>query len=331
MSTTTTGNIKISQLSQLSTIDNGDKLRIPVSKDKSATSTPDWESYSVSASVLSSFFGINDLQNQSSKYNELEKKLGKYDLVSEITFYEGETSKYITTSGTKREITGSSYFISNEITLKQGNLYLLQENHIDYTSDALPADLALMAKVDKNVYRNPSGTTATDVVYEPLPNHYRTSDMGGYGIPTSRYYVFFATEDMNVVISGYRISKTLYEVKYGAFIEAASKLLTINGDLMKVIVEAIVKNKKDIDCINENMNYLGDIHANSIDLDDFPSVQGEPMVVVADRQPSEADTNHGDDVPNRIGQIWVDTTNKRAYIAVDLGSTGDASWKQITA
>ena len=52
---TTTGNVKISQLSELGTIDNGTKLRIPVSKDKSATSTPDWESYSVSAAVLSKF------------------------------------------------------------------------------------------------------------------------------------------------------------------------------------------------------------------------------------------------------------------------------------
>ena len=347
MSTTTTGNIKISQLSQLSTIDNGDKLRIPVSRDKSTTSTPDWESYSVSASVLSSFLedslGLNDsgdtqglrsdvsyLMQESIKYNELEKKLGKYDLVSQITFSVGEQVKYISTSGTKESY--SSYFISNEITLKQGNLYLLQANYADYNSDALPADLAIMAKVDKNEYRVPDGTTATDIVYEPLPNHYRTSNKGGYGVPASHYFVFFATENMNVVISGASgtISNTLYEVKYGAFIEAASKLLTINGDLMKVIVEAIVKNKKDIDSINENMKSLGDIHANSIDLDDFPSVQGEPMVVVADRQPSVAANNHGDDVPNRIGQIWVDTANKRAYIAVALGSTGDASWKPIT-
>ena len=118
MSTTTTGNIKISQLSQLSTIDNGDKLRIPVSKDKSATSTPDWESYSVSASVLSRFLedslwlndrgdtqglrsDVSDLMQESRKYNELEKKLGKYDLVSEITFSEAEDG-FISTSGTKK-------------------------------------------------------------------------------------------------------------------------------------------------------------------------------------------------------------------------------------
>ena len=84
----------------------------------------------------------------------------------------------------------------------------------------------------------------------------------------------------------------------------------------------IVINKLSIDGFNA--------FNNSIDLDDFPSVQGEPMVVVANRRPSAAGTNHGDDVPNRIGQIWVDTTNKKAYIAVALGSTGDDSWKQIT-
>ena len=346
MSTTTTGNIKISQLSQLSAIDNGAKLRIPVSRDKSTTSTPNWESYSVSASVLSRFLedslGLNDrgdtqglrsdvsdLMQESIKYNELEKKLGKYDLVSEITVSEAEDG-FITTSGTKESF--SSYFISNEIPLKQGNLYLLHVDYSDYNDDYLPPNLALMAKVDKHEYRTPDGTISTDIVYEPLPNNYRTLNKGGYGVPTSHYFVFFATENMNVVISGGRttISKTLYEVKYGAFIEAASKLLTINGDLMKVIVEAIVKNKKEIDSINEKMKSLGDIHANSIDLDDFPSVQGEPTVVVANRRPSAAGTNHGNDIPNRIGQIWVDTESEEAYIAVALGSTGDASWKRIT-
>ena len=58
------------------------------------------------------------------------------------------------------------------------------------------------------------------------------------------------------------------------------------------------------------------------------------MVVVKDRMPSAAGTNHGPDVPNRIGQIWVDTADKQVYIAVALGSTtiGGSTpvWKQIT-
>lgn len=334
---TTTGNVKISELAELSTINDGAKLKIPVSNNSGSTSTPNWESYGVTAAALSNFFegslGLSGPEGLFSKVSslirkntELEKQLGNYDLVPRLQVSEAEHNKYISTSGKK--ITLSLYSISNKLSLKQGNLYLFFLDNFNN----FPDNIALMAKVDEHTYRTPSGTTGTDIVYEPLPTYYRSLENGGYGSPSSGFLVFFATENMDVVISCSTSSfvNGLFEVKYGAFIETASKLLTVNGELMKVLVEAIVKNKKDIDSINENMKSLGDVHANSIDLDDFPSVQGEPMVVVADRRPSAAGTNHGDDVPNRIGQIWVDTTSKQAYIAVALGSTGDASWKQIT-
>lgn len=340
---TTTGNVKISQLNELSAISDGAKLKIPVSNNSGSSSTPNWESYSVNAEVLSGFLetslGLNDvgsekglrskvtdLQNQTKEYTELEKKLGKYNLVSEIPFYSAELELYISTSGEK--IGSPDYNISNEISLKQGNLYLFEVG----STEGFPDDISLMTKVDKHTYSTPSGTTGTDIVYEPLPTYYRSSTSGGYGAPSSGFLVFFATEDMNVVISSSNGSfgkdKVLYEVKYGAFIETANKLLTINGELMKVIVEAIVKNKKDIDALYENTKSLGDIHVNSIDCDEFPSVQGEPMIVVADRQPSAAGNNHGDDVPNRIGQIWVNKKTGIAYIAVSLGTI--EGWKQIT-
>ena len=340
---TTTGNVKISQLNELSAISDGAKLKIPVSNNSGSSSTPNWESYSVNAEVLSGFLetslGLNDvgsekglrskvtdLQNQTKGYTELEKKLGKYNLVSNIALSVIEANKYISTSGIKTTLTG--YSISNKVRLKQGNLYLFNTG----STENFPADISLMAKVDKHTYSTPSGTTGTDIIYEPLPTYYRSSTKGGYGAPSSGYLVFFATEDMDVVISSSNGSlsnnKVLNEVKYGAFIEAASKLLTINGELMKVIVEAIVKNKKDIDALYENTKSLGDIHVNSIDCDEFPSVQGEPMIVVADRQPSAAGNNHGDDVPNRIGQIWVNKKTGIAYIAVSLGTI--EGWKQIT-
>lgn len=66
---TSTGNIKISQLEGLETINDGNKVIIPISKDNSTggASTPEWESYSVSASVLSNFLenslGINDVDS----------------------------------------------------------------------------------------------------------------------------------------------------------------------------------------------------------------------------------------------------------------------------
>ena len=358
---TTTGNVKISQLSELGTIDNGTKLRIPVSKDKSATSTPDWESYSVNATVLSKFMenslGLNDvgsekglrsqvtdLQAQTGEYAELEKKLGKYNLVTNVALTVAEADKYISESGEKISLSG--YSISNKVSLKQGNLYLFRVDG----SENFPANIAFMSKVHIHEYHTVTGTheethldengnqipvivedwgIASETVYEPLHSYYHSSSNGGYGAPNSGYLVFFATEDADVVISSSNasLSNGLDIVKYGAFIEIANGLLGINGEMMKVIVEAIAKNKKDIDSLYEKTKSLGDIHVTSIDSDEFPSVQGEPMVVVADRAPGINTSTHGSDVPNRIGQIWVNTTNGVAYIAVELGLNG---WKQIT-
>ena len=358
---TTTGNVKISQLSELGTIDNGTKLRIPVSKDKSATSTPNWESYSVSGAVLSKFMenslGLNDvgsekglrsqvtdLQAQTAEYAELEKKLGKYNLVTNVALTVAEADKYISESGEKTSLSG--YSISNKVSLKQGNLYLFRVDG----SENFPANIAFMSKVHIHEYHTVTGTheethldengneitvivedwgIASETNYEPIHSYYHSTSNGGYGVPDSDYLVFFATEDADVVISSSNasLSNGLDIVKYGAFIEIANGLLGINGEMMKVIVEAIVKNKKDIDSLYEKTKSLGDIHVTSIDSDEFPSVQGEPMVVVADRAPSGMTSTHGADIPNRIGQIWVNTTNGVAYIAVKLGLSG---WKQIT-
>ena len=357
---TTTGNVKISQLSELGTIDNGTKLRIPVSKDKSSTSTPDWESYSVNASVLSKFMenslGLNDvgsekglrskvtnLQARTAKYLELEKKLGKYDLVTNVALNVAEADKYISESGAKTSLSG--YSISNKVSLKQGNLYLLTVRYIE----DFPTDIAFMAKVHVHEYRTVEGThtethldengnevpvivtdwrTDYETVYEPLPTHYHPLNSGGYGVPDSGCLVFFATEDADVVISSSSVSfdDGLDVVKYGAFVEIADELLSVNGELMKVIVEAIAKNKKDIESLYEKTKSLGDIHVTSIDSDEFPSVQGGPMVVVADRAPSGSTSTHGADVPNFIGQIWINTKEGVAFIAVGLDLDG---WRKM--
>ena len=128
---TTTGNVRISELNALTTIDNGTKLKIPVSKDKSTTSTPDWESYSVSASVLSNFMNSslglntvktditnlkNNLTTQTTNLNELLKHLGKYNLVNAINITP-KPGTYISINGEK--VTDANYWVSNKVSLKQ--------------------------------------------------------------------------------------------------------------------------------------------------------------------------------------------------------------------
>ena len=107
---TTTGNVKISQLNELSAISDGAKLKIPVSNNSGSSSTPNWESYSVNAEVLSDFLEtslgltdvgsrkglrskVKDLQTQTREYPELAKKLGKYDLVSKIALSANKSNK----------------------------------------------------------------------------------------------------------------------------------------------------------------------------------------------------------------------------------------------
>ena len=335
---TTTGNVKISELDELSAINDGAKLKIPVSNNNSDTSNPDWASYSVSASVLSNFMNsslglstvksdITNLKSSSTTQNNnligLLKHLGKYDLVKNINFTEAESNKVILTDGTKVSRGSSSYgyFISSKISLKQGNLYLWSIDINTINSN----DISFISKVHERKYVDSVGATHSEITYEPLPTHYHSNE---YGAPSHPSVVFFATEDMDVVISGgYGSDYLLTEVKYGAFIQIADNLLSINGEMMKVIVAAITKNRKDIESLYEKTRSLGDIHVTSIDSDEYPSVQGEPMVVVKDRAPGEETATHGADVPNRIGQIWVNTTNGIAYIAVALGLEG---WKQIT-
>lgn len=338
---TTTGNVKISELDELSAINDGAKLKIPVSNNNSDTSNPNWTSYSVSASVLSNFMnsslGISSIESNmiglqenytdlSSYLLELKKHLGYYSSVNTLTLTRNY-GKFISING--EVISGdSNFWISNKVSLKQGNFYLFL---LSGPGIALSTrDLSFISKVHEREYVDSTGATHSETTYEPLPHHYQSmSDGPGYGRPSSNYLVFLATEDMDVVFSahGSESNNSLLEVKYGAFIQIADNLLSINGEMMKVIVEAITKNRKDIESLYEKTRSLGDIHVTSIDSDEYPSVQGEPMVVVKNRAPGEETATHGADVPNRIGQIWVNTTNGIAYIAVALGLEG---WKQIT-
>lgn len=160
--------------------------------------------------------------------------------------------------------------------------------------------------------------------YEPLPRQYYMYD--------DAHYVFFANEDMKVKFSlpneSTVSSEGLTVYKYGAFKELGNAFLGVNSELMKVLVEAITKNRKDIESLYESIKSPGDISVSSIECDDFPSVQGEPMVVVKNRKPTYDSAYFGPEYPNRIGQIWVNTANETAYIATHLGNIN--GWKQIT-
>lgn len=360
-------NVKISELTGLDTIDNGGNLVIPVSKNNGSAENKQWTSYSVSGDVLSDYvgtkLGIGELKGKTNTlegttrtlasnldetnrsletldeyYSYLESALGIYSATTDIPFNIDTASYYIDAStGEKRG--NSNYFISSKITLKQGKLYSF---HLGNTVSPVSYNYSVLSKVhthNYDLYENETGDSGTVVTYEPLPTYnldYSPSNDKYDSVPKSGDLVFFANENMEVVVSAPTSLPTsdrkLTEIKYGSFMQIANNLLGVNGELMKVLVEAIVKNRKDIDVLYANANSLGKVHVNSIDCDEYPSVQGGPMVRVENRQPTAAEATHGPDVPNRIGQIWVDTSTDNGgpsvYVAVALGNITD--WKKIS-
>lgn len=186
---TTTGNVKISELDELSAINDGAKLKIPVSNNNSDTSNPNWTSYSVSASVLSNFLESSldlstvktDISNlktnsttQTDNINELLKHLGKYNLTNTIN-YASTLGKYISING--EEVTNSNYRIFSKISLKQGCLYIV--NWSGMPIESYTSDISIISKVHERKYVDSTGATHSEITYEPLPHHYQS----GYGRP----------------------------------------------------------------------------------------------------------------------------------------------------
>ncbi len=64
-----------------------------------------------------------------------------------------------------------------------------------------------------------------------------------------------------------------------------------------------------------DLDNLGDVRARSIDVDNLPKISGFDMFVISTTAPSVA--------PDFIPQIWVDTTAKKAYIAVGVSTAAD--------
>jgi hypothetical protein len=64
-----------------------------------------------------------------------------------------------------------------------------------------------------------------------------------------------------------------------------------------------------------DLDNLGDVRARSIDVDNLPKICGFDMFVISTTAPSVA--------PDFIPQIWVDTTAKKAYIAVGVSTADD--------
>ena len=342
---TTLSNVKISQLEplKLADLNNNAYIAIPISKENDDKKT--WSSYRIGLEHLSKLIDNNTTLTTVSEtannaetvaYRAERRSNDAYSAIDpvdrNITYISQSLAKYNSYFNHKYQLTKSStsqYINTNGEVVSSGDTHNCYIYDCDYTLqagdlcsvyigsgwlDQIPnAYISIVSKVHKknNTY-----------TYEPLPRQYYVYD--------SAHYVFFANEDMKVKFSlpseSVVSSEGLTVYKYGAFKELGNALLGVNSELMKVLVEAITKNRKDIESLYESIKSPGDISVSSIECDDFPSVQGEPMVVVKNRKPTYDSAYFGPEYPNRIGQIWVNTADGTAYIATKLGN----GWRQMT-
>ena len=76
------------------------------------------------------------------------------------------------------------------------------------------------------------------------------------------------------------------------------------------ISEEVASIKKDIEAIKENTDKLGNVEALSVNMMSLPKVCGYDYVIMAKEAPAQT--------PNFVGQIYIDTTNAKVYMAVNV-------------
>ena len=347
---TATGNVKISELTQVAGLNGGEV--IPCSLKNT---TGSWESKAFLVDTLASYMyskldcsNINTYINSyGSQLTRLERDLGQYEAETTIALTKMQDGYISTTDGSIK--TGSSMVLANSISLKEGTIYLLPMSDVEN----LPADVSFFSKVNVHHYHYLTGTHTetrtdtqtgkqytieveewgekTETVYEPISTHYHSTSAGGYGNPSKGYLVYFANEDANVIIAtrSTTLTQGIIAVRYGLFTGIAEGFLGVNSDLMKVLVEAITKNTAEIQGLNESRDLSGNLEVRGLNSHSMLQVGSSYIMRAESRAPGGGTSYHGPDMPEMLGQIWVDTANKAVYIATAL-STDTSGWTKVS-
>ncbi len=121
---------------------------------------------------------------------------------------------------------------------------------------------------------------------------------------------------MNCVTEEKIATDAVTEAKIEAGAVTTSKLAAKNVTSEKLADDAIAyveAIKENVDSIN--VDNLGDVRAKSIDMDELPKICGFPMYIISATAPNVA--------PDFITQHWIDTVEKKIYIAVGISSAAD--------
>ena len=91
-----------------------------------------------------------------------------------------------------------------------------------------------------------------------------------------------------------------------------------------VVAEALAKLNKEFEAFKKMLQSgnIGDIHVTSVNSDSVPMYCGQQMIINGSGSPI---TNAV--VPDFVGQIYIDTTNRNAYMCCDSSSA--SYWKLI--
>lgn len=85
--------------------------------------------------------------------------------------------------------------------------------------------------------------------------------------------------------------------------------------VLEAISQLVARNSGDIERLIESMDRLGEVKAISLDTEWWPTLTGLPILRTGDGAPAI--------IPDFIGQRYMDTTNKKAYLAFDVPSVSD--------
>lgn len=290
------------------------------------------------------------------------ESFGKYDTVGEVTLSLGVSGKYVSVEGV--EVSNASYGISNTVNLNMGDILLVPsvsavaaecsvvsqkaertyQKVISYTY-TYNGDGAIATATDTNrsktytfVYDEEGvltditlngssiGSLTLPTTYEVTENFYvPLVRQSVAAMPSAGYYVYLAPQNMTVVVSAFTATVNggvCKKVGWGIFKNIASNF--VGALAQRTIAEAM--GDLDVRVSAIELGLLRGISALKVEKLDVVGTLNAPVhhmegcVLRGTSSPSM--------LPTFVGQMYVNTDSKVAYIATGIGATTD--WKQIT-
>lgn len=286
----------------------------------------------------------------------LERALGKYAGISEVTLSQSKAGKYVNTDG--EEASAAGYGISAAFNLNFGDILLVP------SEEAVPAAVSVVARIVTRTYQKVitytytyndglydtatadydqtlvytavydtsgetpvlTGWTRGGETYETLPATHEVTEsyyeplmkQAVSAMPSTGYYVYLCPAAMTVVVSG--LTST---VDGGVCLVVGLGIFKniVNNFLsapgQSALAQLLCDLNARIEGILSRLENLGEAKAKCIDSEDLPKVCGQPLVIQGVGSPSVW--------PHFIGQRYQDTTPNAKHLYEAFAVTGNTS------